>query len=199
MQSAIAVIPLLFLAACAVVNKQYYLPVDSRLAVEGTVCGSVPWGSTRLPLAEGLFAVVDLAPGEDQLSSTIQLAIPTGTSVRFIKPEIRFTDPSGAREYVAPMERWQVSVYGRDGQPGHLEYFAADALLEGRGRNADLADTKITYLKTDLFISRAAVKAPAFTGLAMALPRLEVNGVAVQPESVSLRLTQRTGVMTCVQ
>ena len=199
MKSAVAIILLLLLTACAVVNKQYYLPVDSRLAVEGTVCGSVPWGSTRLPLAESLFAVVDLAPVEGLLSLTIQLAIPTGTSVRFIKPEIRFIDSSGAREYVATMERWQVSVYGRGGQPGHLEYFASDALLEGRGRNADLADTKTTYLKKDLFISRAAVKAPAFTGLAMALPSLEVNGVAVQPESISLRLIERTGVMTCIQ
>ncbi|KAB2321444.1 hypothetical protein F8A86_04845 [Betaproteobacteria bacterium SCN1] len=199
MKSVTTVILMLLLTACSAVNIRYYLPVDSRLAEEGTVCGSVPWGRARIPLAEGLYAVADLAPREGLLSATIQLAIPTGTLVRFIKPEIRFIDSSGAREYVAPMEYWQVGIYGRRGQPGRLEYFASSALLEGRGRNTGLADTKTTYLKADLFISRAVVKAPELTELVMTLPRLEVNGVAIQPESVSLRLTERKGVMTCIQ
>lgn len=199
MKLVISVLFMLLICSCAVTSNRYYLPVDPLLAKEGTVCGFVPWGRAHIPIAEGITAGIDLAPANDLLSATIQLSIPTGVTIRFTNPEIQFFNPSISRVYIAPLERWQVGVYGRSGRPGYHDYFAPDALLEGLGRNTDLTSTDTSYLEKDLFISVATVQAPANDEIVMTLPPIEVNGVSVPSKDILLRLVEKTGVMTCVQ
>lgn len=52
----------------------------------------------------------------------------------------------------AQLNRFQVSVTGRSGRPGYNEYVNATDVLEGKGRNADLAGPDTQYAKLDLYI-----------------------------------------------
>ena len=184
------------LTACMPAVSRFYLPDDKSLASEGVTCGFMPWGHVRIRLAEGVTASVSLIPKNGVLAAKIGLSISTGTTVRFSKPEVRFTDISTGKELSVLLEGWRVSVYGRDGHPGYFDNYAPDALLEGRGRNADLAGKDTAYLKTDNFESGATIEAPAVKELVMTLPTIEINGTAVQSKPILLRLIEKAGVMS---
>src|SRR3954467_6745801 len=91
---ALSVAAAMVMAACAVSTQRYYLPTDARYAEAGTVCGFVPWGQTRVPLADALSTSVRLAPLDGRVAMSIQLALPQGTKVRFSEPDIRLQVPS---------------------------------------------------------------------------------------------------------
>jgi len=188
----------IFLAGCAVTNR-YYLPTDPKLAHEGTVCGSVPWGSTRVPIGPDLSASVELYLRETSLGLKLQIALPKGTTVRFVEPEIGVASPKTGNQYGAKLDRFRLSVYGHNGQPGHREFFDANELLEGRGRNADLAGPNTQYLSRDLFVSGATFVVAPIDSLVLRFPAVEVNGVAFSSQSIPLGLVEKTGVMTCIQ
>jgi len=187
------------LAACVPVTERYYLPVDIALTKEGTICGSVPWGHAILPLTPELGVAVDVTPSKDSVSALVQISIPTGTRVRFVEPRLQFVHaPSGAR-YDAPLSTWQQPIYGRGGKPGTLESFEPGALLEGRGRNADLATSTTPYLKADQFRASASAPAIAKAEIDLVFPSVEVDGSVIPSRTIPLRLVEKTGVMACVQ
>jgi hypothetical protein len=185
--------------ACAVSTQQYYVPSDARYAEGGTVCGFVPWGQARVPLAESLSTSVQLRPVEGRVGMSLQLALPQGTKVRLSEPDVRLQVPSSSTEYTARLDRFRVSVLGRDGRPGHFEYVDAASVLEGKGRNADLAGPDTQYAKKDLFISSTLFAARPEKAYVLKLPAIEVNGVLQEPRSIPVELVEKTGIATCVQ
>lgn len=188
----------LLVCACAVRTNQYYLPTDSTLAREGTVCGSVPFGSASIPLGETLRASVFVAPSEHAIALSVQLPLPLGVKVRFLKPELMIEGP-GTERTSGRLEPFRVSVYGEDGRPGHHESVDSNMLLEGRGRNSRLATTDTPYLKSDLFISQAAIAVSPSESVVLLFPAIEVNGVVIEEQRIPLRLVKKTGVLACVQ
>jgi len=187
------------MAGCAVSTQRYYLPTDARYAEAGTVCGVVPWGQTRVPLADSLSTSVRLAPVDGRVAMSIQLALPQGTKVRFSEPDIRLQVPSTGTEYTARLSQFRVSIFGRGGRPGHHEYVDPESILEGRGRNADLAGPDTQYAKNDLFISSAVFATQPVNAYVLKLPAIEVNGAIRAPQSIPVALVEKTGVATCVQ
>ncbi len=187
------------LAGCAVSTQRYYLPTDPQFAQTGTVCGFVPWGQAKVPLADSLSTAIDLRPREGRVGLSMQVALPQGTTVRLTKPELQLQVPSTGVEYTARLERFRVSVYGRGGRPGHHEYAEAGGVLEGRGRNADLAGPDTQYAKKDLFISTAVFAVEPATTFILKVPAIEVNGVLQGAQSIPVTLVEKTGVAACVQ
>ncbi len=195
----VAVLLVTLLAGCVAVTKRYYVPRDVAMIESGTVCGSVPWGRARIPIASNIFASVDVVPRNGHIDLTMQLTLPLGTNVRFVDPTMRLEIPTSGKRYVAPLGPFQLSVYGGAGTPGHHEHFDPAAVLEGRGRNAALATLDTPYLKTDLFISDASVIAEPSDALVLTFPAVEVNGRGVDAQKIPLRLVAQLGYKTCVQ
>jgi len=129
---------------------------------------------------------------------SIQLALPQGTKVRFSEPDIRLQVPSTSAEYTARLSQFRVSILGRGGRPGHHEFVDPEGVLEGRGRNADLAGPDTQYAK-DLFISSAVFSTQPLNAYVLKLPAIEVNGAILAPQSIPVALVEKTGVTTCVQ
>ena len=185
--------------ACAVRTNQYYLPTDSTFAKEGTVCGSVPFGSASIPLGETLRASVSAIPSENNIALSIQIPLPLGTKVRFLKPELAIEGPGTDRASSGRLEPFRVSVYGEGGRPGHHESVDSNTLLEGRGRNFGLATADTQYLKSDLFISQTAIAVSPSESVVLVFPAVEVNGTVIEEQRIPLRLVRKTGVLACVQ
>lgn len=74
------------------------------------------------------------------------------------------------------LEPFSVSVYGRQGRPGRHERYASTEILEGKGRNAELATPKTDYAKKDLFVGGGWAVMPPVERLILTLPQLQVNG-----------------------
>jgi hypothetical protein len=129
----------------------------------------------------------------------MQLALPQGTTVRLSEPELRLQVPSTGAEYTARLDRFRVSVYGRGGRPGHHEYVGAADVLEGKGRNADLAGPDTQYVKKDLFISTAVFSTAPGPAYVLKVPAIEVNGVLQAAQAIPVALIEKTGVAACVQ
>jgi hypothetical protein len=108
-------------------------------------------------------------------------------------------DPNSRKQYTARLERFRVSISGRNGLPGFYEYVEPNDILEGRGRNADLAGPDTQYMKLDLFISNAVVVATPAGSLILKFATAELNGGPVASQTISLRLVEKTGVLACVQ
>ncbi len=178
-----------FITGCAV-TKQYYLPVDKNLANEYRVCGSVPAGQMQLPIGSDLFMRVDLTPREDRIYLYLELPLPKGTSVRFLKPIIEFEVSGSGKTYIAHLDKFRV---GRD------EYFNADEVLEGLGRTAHLAKPDTQYAKNDYFSSGTSVLVKPPDGLLLKFPAILVNGSTLGSQIIQFRLIEKTGVMTCIQ
>lgn len=178
---------------CGLAKAQFYAPADSRY-VEGTVCGPTPRGRARLPLGESLSTAIDLLPAKNGVFLRLQLALSPGTVVRFPNPEIRLELPGMSKAHVERMNRFQVSVFGRNGRPGHHEYFDADARLESIGRNADLAGPDTQYAKKDLFVSSMTLGVAPTDSLVFTLPAVEVNGVLLAAQTIPMRLISKTDV-----
>lgn len=188
-----AAICFLILSACTVTTAHYYVSTDPLLGREGEACGS-PWGLTIMPLADGLNAIISVAPKKGMISATVGLRIPTNKTVRFTKPEILLSDPMTGHQFIASIKQWSVGVLGHGKTPGYLESFSSDALLEGKGRNAGVAD--VNY-QTDRFASEVLIEMPLAAEIIMIFPPLEVNGTAVQSQTVKLLLVEKTGFVTC--
>jgi hypothetical protein len=186
------------ISACSV-TKQYYLPVDESLRVQGTICGTVPWGRTDVPLTENIKLSVSAGPENGHISAHLQLSIPTGVAIRFRRPELVFIDEVSGTEYVAPISTWKVGIYGNADKPGYFEFVEPDALLKGKGRNAAMASKDEPYLGKDLFSASAVSQAPALELITMGLPNIEVNGIVVPPVQIPLYFIKARGTMTCVQ
>lgn len=200
MKAALAILLSAVIApACAVRTNQYYLPADATLAVEGTTCGSVPYGHTNLPLGEGLRVSVSAIPSQESIGLSIQLPLPLGAKVRFLPPEMVVEDPSTGRSAAARLAPFRVSVYGEGKRAGHVELVPPDAPLEGKGRNARLATPDTKYLVNDLHISSATVGAVPSQSVVLVFPAVEVNGVVTEVRRIPLRLVSKTGVLACVQ
>jgi hypothetical protein len=189
----------LLVSACVVRTYQYYLPTESRLAVEGTVCGTVPYGDASIPLGETLRAYVSVTPSEQSIALLIQLSLPLGTKVRFLRPELGIETPGAKQVHSSPLEPFRISVYGEGGRPGHHEFVAPSALLEGKGRNLRLATTDTQYLKSDLFTSHTSVTVAPTDMVVLLFPSIEVNRALIEPQRIPLHLVKKTGVLTCVQ
>jgi hypothetical protein len=189
----------LFLCACAVRTSQYYLPTDSTLVKEGTVCGTVSFGSARIPLGEELHASVSAIPSGQHIGLSIQLSLPLDAKVRFLKPELTIEVPGSERAYSGHLAPFHVSVYGKGGQPGHHESVDPSTVLEGKGRNMSLATADSLYLKSDLYISSAVIATSPSDSVILVFPAVEVNGAVIEVQRVPLRLVERTGVLACVQ
>jgi hypothetical protein len=187
------------IAGCAVSTQRYYLPTNPQFAEVGTVCGFVPWGQTRVPLAESLSTSIQLRPADGRVVLTIQLALSQGTKVRLTEPGFRLQVPSTGVEHGAQLDRFHVSVYGREGHPGNYEYVGAADILEGKGRNADLAGPDTQYAKRDLFVSTATFFATPASAYVLKVPAIEVNGSLLAAQAIPVALVERTGVAACVQ
>jgi len=74
-----------------------------------------------------------------------------------------------------------------------------EGVLEGRGRNADLAGPDTQYAKKDLFISSAVFSTQPVNAYVLKLPAIEVNGSILAPQSIPVVLVETTAVATCVQ
>ena len=184
---------------CAVSTQRYYLPTNTQYAESGTVCGFVPWGQTRVPLADSLSTAIQLRPLDGRVVLSMQLALPQGTRVRLSEPELRLQVPSTGVEHAARLDRFRVSVYGRGGRPGYHEYVGATDVLEGTGRNADLAGPDTQYAKKDLFISTAAFSTAPAPAYVLKVPAIEVNGNLLAAQAIPVVLVEKTGVAACVQ
>ena len=189
----------LLASACTVRTNQYYLPTDSRLAQEGTVCGSVPFGHANIPLGDTLRAFVSASPSAQNISLTIQLPLPLGARVRFVKPELSIEPPGTGRVHTGQLEPFRVSVYGEGSRPGHHDLTSPSSLLEGKGRNLRLATADTQYLKSDLYISRAVIAAEPSESVTLIFPAVEVNGAVIEAQRIPLRLVTKSGVLACVQ
>lgn len=189
----------LLVCACAVRTNQYYLPTDSTLAREGTVCGSVPFGNASIPLGETLRASVSATPSENGISLSIQLPLPLGAKVRFLKPELTIEGSGIERASSGRLEPFRISVYGEGGRPGHHESMDSGTLLEGTGRNLRLATAETQYLKSDLFISRTVIAVAPSESVVLVFPAVEVNGTVFKEQRIPLRLVRKSGVLACVQ
>jgi len=189
----------LLICACAVRSNQYYLPTNSALAKEGTVCGAVPFGSASIPLGETLRASVSATPSEHNIALSIQLPLPLGTKVRFLKPELMIEGTGTEQASSGRLEPFRISVYGEGGQPGHHETVDSNMMLEGRGRNSHLATTDTPYLKFDLFISQTVIAVSPSESVVLVFPAVEVNGAVIEEQRIPLRLVKKTGVLACVQ
>ncbi len=197
--AVLAIAAVMALSACAVTTERYYLPTDAQYAETGRVCGFVPWGRSHVPLGDSLSSSIELIPVKDGLAVRMQLALPEGVKVRLSSPELRLEAPSTGQEYVARLDRFRVSVFGREGRLGHYEYFEPDSVLEGRGRNAELANPDTLYARKDLFISNAVFVAPVRDSYVLKVPTIEVNGIVRKAQPIPMKLVQQTGVMACVQ
>lgn len=186
-------------SACAVRTQQYYLSVDSRLAEEGKICGTVPFGLTNVPLGEGLSALLSVTPTEGKIGVALQLALPPGTKVRLLSPEFSIQVPDSKHIYTGRLAPFQVSVYGRGGLPGHHEIYAPDSVLEGKGRNLNLVDTDSRQLENDLYVSYVVLNASPPESFMLLFPAVEVNGIAMAPRQIQLKRIEQTGIMTCIQ
>ena len=189
----------LLLSGCVGVTERYYVPNEPAFVEEGTICGTVPWARTRVLIAPNISASVDLGPRDGRIRLSLQLALPQGAQVRFVEPTMLLELPSTGKQLVLPLEPFRISVYGRNGDPGHKEQFDAGAVLDGRGRNAELAGQNTEYLKKDLFISGSSAIAELTDTLVLRFPAVEVNGVVVGAQTIPLHLVTKSGLMTCVQ
>jgi len=189
----------LLVCACAVRMHQYYLPTDSTLAKEGSVCGSIPFGSARIPLGETLHATISATPSENNIALSIQLPLPLGAKVRFLKPELAIESSGIGRISSGRLAPFRISVYGGSGQPSHHEYLDSSTLLEGKGRNLRLATAETQYLKSDLFVSGTVIAIAPPESVVLVFPAVEVNGTVIKEQRIPLRLVRKTGVLACVQ
>ncbi len=187
------------IGGCAVSTERYYLPTDLKYAQTGTVCGFIPWGKVRVPLADSLSAAVALRPSEGRVVLSMQLALPQGTTVRLTQPEVRLQIASTGPEYSARLSRFQVSVFGRDGRPGRHEYVDAVGILEGKGRNVEFAGPNTQYARKDLFFASAVFLTEPAAAYVLKVPAIEVNGVLRPAQAISVALVEKTGVAACVQ
>jgi hypothetical protein len=190
---------LLPIGAACVATRSYYVPDEAAYALEGTICGSVPWGRTRVPLGPDLSAALSIVPQDGRIGIGLQLALPKGTRVRLAGSEIGIADPGSGQYYIGRLTRFQVSVFGHDGQPGHHEYVDVTGLLEGKGLNEQIKVGKDERAQRDLFVSSAEILAKASPAMVLTFPPTEVNGILITPPPVPLHLIKKTGLMACVQ
>lgn len=200
MKAALAILfAVLVTSACAVRVTQYYLPTESKLAVEGTVCGSVPYGHARIPLGSELHASVSVIPSKERIGLSIQLPLPIGAKVRFLTPGLAVEDASSGRIYAGALAPFRVSVHGEGKRAGYVEEISPGSLLEGKGRNLNQTAPDTQYQKYDLHVSHATVGAAPSESIFLVFPPLEVNGALIEAQRIPLRLVEKTGVLACVQ
>lgn len=184
------------IAGCAIYTQRYYLPTDPQYAREAKVCG-VPWGKARVPLADSLSTYIELGPAGDRVHLMMQLSLPKGARVLLSEPELRLQVPTTGVEHVARLDRFHVSVFGRGGRPGYFEYVAASDVLEGKGRNADLAGPNTQHAKHDLFISTATFRTAPASAYVLKVPAIEVNGSLLAAQEIPIALVEKTALLAC--
>jgi|GEM_PF-6402264 len=187
----------LSISACAVVHRTYYAPVDAKFLREGTTCGWVPYAFALIPLDTNVSASFNMAPtAANEISLSVNITLSKGQTVKF--EDSALTLEMSDKTIASKLERFKVSVYGRNGRPGYFEYVEPTEVLEGH-RNSDLVVSDDPYASNDLFTSRVRFEARPEERVKLHLPPVKVNGRQLTLNTVEFSLVSKTGVEACVQ
>ncbi len=198
--AASAIVAMSFLvSACAFTSVSHYAPVKGAAAHRGNTCGYVPYVYAIVPFPSGLSGSISVSPKDNQVDMSFQLQLEEGVTFEFENASVRLESVPTGPSSGAKLLPFQMSVFERTGKPGHVDYFPSTALLEGKGRNADLATEKSQYLHRDWFITSAKFEVEGPARIELHLPPARINGVPYELGPVEFVLEREAAFDACVK
>jgi hypothetical protein len=198
--AALAIVAISFLvSACAFTSVSHYTPVKGATAHRGTTCGYVPYVYAIVPFPSGISGSISLSPKDNHVDMSFQLQLEKGVTLEFENASVRLESVPTGPSSEAKLLPFQLSVFERPGKPGHVDYFPPTSLLEGKGRNADLATEKSQYLNQDWFITGAKFEVEGPTRIELHFPPARINGVPYELGPVEFVREREAAYDACVK
>lgn len=193
MRATILAMLVALLSGCVSVSGTIYVPTNTSDRVQGESCAG-PYAYFYRELGEGITLSVEAgwSQARQTVAINIQGYIERGKTVQFLDKRIVVTSASSRRDTTVEIKGWAFPIAGRRGESARSETFPVDAILEGKGRNAELADKRTPYANADQFFSVPfaitvdAIRDP-LEKFEVLLPSIVANGARVEFQPIAFR------------
>jgi hypothetical protein len=187
-----------FIAGCSVRTADYYRASAQEGVIEtkGSTC-SVPTAIYQFPVNDGAAGFVQAHAGSEFIALSFSLSLKENRTVRLASNDLAIQDTSTRSVARGSISRFQISVSGRDGKPGHVESFDATAELKGLNRNPMRTITSLGQVDTFSTVVRFAT--PRLESFSLELPTLVADGTPIKIPPVEFGRREQTYVLACLQ
>ena len=173
------------LLGCVPSKVWLYRAVDEEGRFEERYMGSLNISYGKKLLDDTSFNIRAGSNSGNEIGIGFQLTVAKDAKVELEKWELVLSSLEFDADIVAPINEMSVSVYGRDGRPGYLEYVYPGQIIFGRGVNESLG-----HSPNDSYLASVLVQREMPKTLSIALPRIIINDKLIVVPEIKFELVE---------